>query len=59
MEATKRSIQIGEKAHEHYVEMATPESKAKWHNPAKDTQYNWAPDLDEDVVHTAKHLSDT
>lgn len=37
MEATKRSIEIGEKAHEHYVEMATPESRAKWHNPAKDT----------------------
>jgi hypothetical protein len=57
--ATMRSIEIGEAAHGHKLVMKTPESEAKWHNVAKDTDYNFAPDLDEDMVHTAKHLSDT
>ena len=59
MVATQRSIEIGEAAHAHKLIMGTPESKAKWHNVAKDTDYNFAPDLDEDMVHTAKHLADT
>ena len=59
MVATARSIEIGEAAHAHKLIMGTPESKAKWHNVAKDTDYNFAPDLDEDMVHTAKHLADT
>jgi hypothetical protein len=57
--ATMRSIEIGEAAHGHKLVMGTPESQAKWHNVAKDTDYNFAPDLDEDMVHTAKHLADT
>jgi len=57
MEATARSIAIGEEAHGHQLIMGTPESKAKWHNVAKDTLYNYNPDLDEDMVRTASHLS--
>lgn len=42
--------------HKHKLVMGTPESKAKWHNVAKDTQYNFAPDLDKDIVDTQSHL---
>ena len=47
--ATMRSIEIGEQSHSHKLIMGTPESKAKWHNVAKDTLYNYAPDLDSDM----------
>ena len=57
MVATQRSIEIGEAAHAHKLIMGTAESQAKWHNVAKDTPYNFAPDLDEDMTHTAKHLT--
>ena len=59
MDATQRSIAIGEASHSHKLVMGTPESKAKWHNVAKDTQYNFAPDLDHEIVSTQKHLGDT
>ena len=59
MTATARSIEIGEAAHSHKLIMGTAESQAKWHNVAKDTQYNFAPDLDEDMLHTSKHLTDS
>ena len=59
MVATQRSIEIGEAAHSHKLIMGTAESQAKWHNVAKDTHYNFAPDLDEDMTHTAKHLTDS
>lgn len=59
MVATKKSIEIGEASHSHKLVMGTPESKAKWHNVAKDTDYNFNPALDEDVVHTQKHLGDS
>jgi hypothetical protein len=39
--------------------MGTDASKAKWHNPAKDTDYNFAPKLDADMVSTAKNLADS
>ena len=55
--ATLNSIAIGEAAHNHKLIMATPESQAKWHNVAKDTLYNYAPELDEDVKYTAEHLA--
>jgi len=38
--------------------MGTPESKAKYHNVAKDTLYDYHPSLDKDVVSTNKHISD-
>jgi hypothetical protein len=51
------SIRIGEETHGHKLVMATPESQAKWHNVAKDTMYNFAPALDEDMIATDKHLT--
>merc|ERR1712046_177458 len=55
-ETTANSIKIGEEARKHKLIMATPESRAKWHNVAKDTLYNFAPDIDEDMTSTANHL---
>jgi hypothetical protein len=52
------SLEISEGALSHKLEMGTEKSKAKWHNPAKDTDYNFAPKLDPDMVSTAKHLGD-
>lgn len=53
------SLEIAEGALSHKLEMATEKSKAKWHNPAKDTDYNFAPKLDGDMISTAKHLADS
>jgi hypothetical protein len=53
---TANAISIGEAMHQHKLVMGTPESKAKWHNPAKDTMYNFAPDLDKDITDTQSHL---
>jgi hypothetical protein len=53
---TANAISIGEAMHKHKLVMGTPESKAKWHNPAKDTMYNFAPELDEDMKSTTSHL---
>jgi len=57
MEGTLNSIAIGERQVNHKLVMGTPESKAKWHNVAKDTLYNYYPALDKDVVDTQHHLS--
>jgi hypothetical protein len=43
----------------HKLIMGTKASKAKWHNDAKDTMYNFAPRLDSDMIATKKHLADT
>ena len=56
IDATANSISIAEAMHKHKLIMGTPESKAKWHNVAKDTLYNFAPELDEDVVNTEAHI---
>ena len=58
MVGTMNSIAIGEKMNTHKLIMGTADSKAKWHNVAKDTLYNYYPSLDRDVVSTAKHLAD-
>jgi hypothetical protein len=42
----------------HKLVMGTPESKAKYHNVAKYTLYDYHPSLDKDVVSTNKHISD-
>jgi len=42
----------------HKLIMGTAASKAKWANPAKDVDYNFAPKLDGDMVSTAKNLGD-
>jgi len=52
------SLAISEGALSHKLEMGTDASKAKWHNPAKDTDYNFRPKLDGDMISTAKHLGD-
>ena len=40
----------------HHWDFGTEESKAKWHNKAKDTDYDFAPKLDGDMITTAKNL---
>ena len=57
MVGTMKSIEIGEVAHEHKLVMGTADSAAQWHNVAKDTLYNYDPELDEEMKYTADHLS--
>lgn len=52
------SLELAENALSHKLEMGTEKSKAKWHNVAKDTDYNFAPKLDADVKITQKNLGD-
>merc|ERR1712032_1653706 len=56
--ASHASLGLAEGALGHKLEMGTEKSKAKWQNVAKDTDYNFAPKLDADMIHTAKHLGD-
>jgi hypothetical protein len=42
----------------HTFQIGTAASKAKWKNPAKDVDYNFAPKLDGDVISTQKNLAD-
>lgn len=58
MVGTMNSIAIGEKMNSHKLIMGTADSRAKWHNVAKDTTYDYYPALDKDVVSTNKHISD-
>jgi len=37
--------------------MGTLESKAKWHNVAKDTLYDYQPKLDADVITTNRNIA--
>jgi len=43
----------------HEWEFGTKASKAKWHNVAKDTLYDYSPKLEGDMITTAKNLADT
>ena len=52
------SLSLSEGALSHTLNLGTKESAAKWKNPAKDVDYNFAPKLDADMVSTAKHLAD-
>lgn len=56
MVGTMNSIAIGEKMNSHKFVMGTADSKAKWHNVAKDTLYDYYPALDRDVVNTNRHI---
>jgi hypothetical protein len=38
--------------YDHELNMGTPYSRAKWHNPAKDVLYNFHPELDSDIKAT-------
>ena len=53
------SLKLAEGMKSHILEMGTEASKAKWHNPAKDVDYNFAPKLDGDIITTNKNLADT
>merc|ERR1712147_478888 len=57
--ASDVSLGLAEKALSHKLIMGTEASKAKWHNVAKDTDYNFAPKLDADIRTTAKNLADS
>ena len=43
---TADNIDIAERMYNHKWQFGTPYSKAQWHNPAKDTMYNFKPELD-------------
>jgi hypothetical protein len=58
MKTTENSIAIAEEMTHHYLKMGTPESKAKWHNVAKDTLYDYHPELSDDVKTTWKNIND-
>ena len=51
-------LKIAEGIVGHEFQIGTAASKAKWKNPAKDVDYNFAPQLDPDVVSTQKNLND-
>jgi hypothetical protein len=53
------SLATAEGMKSHKLALGTDASKAKWHNPAKDVDYNFAPKLDGDIVTTNKNLADT
>ena len=53
------SLELAEGMKSHKLNMGTEESKAKWHNVAKDVDYNFAPKLDGDVITTHKNLADS
>ena len=56
MVGTLNSLSISEKMNNHKLIMGTPESKAKWHNVAKDTLYDYHPALDKDVINTNRNI---
>ena len=56
METTKNSIAIAEDMTHHKLVMGTDESRAKWHNVAKDTLYDYHPKLDADVITTNRNI---
>merc|ERR1712032_508390 len=53
------SLELAEGMKSHRLALGTEASKAKWHNPAKDVDYNFAPKLDGDIITTNKNLADT
>ena len=53
------SLELAESMKSHKLGLGTEASKAKWHNPAKDVDYNFAPKLDQDIITTNKNLADT
>ena len=53
------SLNVAEGITQNKLIMGTEESKAKWHNVAKDTDYNFAPALEGDIISTNKNLADS
>lgn len=58
MVATLNNEALASKMVNHHWDFGTEESKARWHNVAKDTLYDYAPNLDGDMIATEKHLGD-
>ena len=58
MEATQKSIAIAESLYRHKWDFGTARSRAlkKYHNVAKDTNYNFAPKLDSEIVDAQTNL---
>jgi len=56
MTGTMNSLTIAEDQKRHKLIMGTPESRAKYHNKAKDTEYDYNPKLDKDVISTQSNL---
>merc|ERR1712070_525697 len=59
MVGTRNAISIAEAMHAHKLIMGTKESRAKYHNVAKDVNYNFAPELDSHITDSLKNLADT
>ena len=59
MEATQKSIAIAESLYRHKWDFGTARSRAlkKYQNVAKDTNYDFAPKLDSDIVDAQKNLN--
>lgn len=57
MAGTMDSIKIAEEQVKHKFVMGTAESKAKWHNVAKDTLYDFNMKLDADVITTNRNIA--
>jgi len=55
----KHNLAIVERDLKHKLIMGTKASKAKWHNDAKDTMYDFSPGVDEDIRASLKNLADT
>jgi hypothetical protein len=55
---SKASVEQAQEDLGHNWEFGTKASKARWHNKAKDTLYDFAPHLDGDMQTTAKNLKD-
>jgi len=58
MNDAKDSLSLAEKQLEHKWVFGTAESKKKWHNPAKDVMYNYAPKYDLEMDVSLKNLQD-
>ena len=56
MTGTMNSLNIAQDQLKHNLVMGTPESRAKYHNAAKDTEYNFDPKLDKDVITSQRSL---
>lgn len=59
MSGTMNSLSIAEALQKHKLIMGTKESREKYRNKAKDTEYNYYPKLDSDVVTTQRNLAAT
>jgi hypothetical protein len=57
MTTTMNSIKVAEEQVKHKLVMGTADSKAKWHNVAKDTLYDFNMKLDADVITTNRNIA--